>query len=257
MEPKIGILGCNGRMGKETINALVNQSMGIFAGGYDILPNEQESTMVSFDTIEELIKHSDVIIDFSKPISVMSFLQANKKGVPIVVCSTGFTDTQEEELVKYSEKFPILRSYNASLGVNMVVELVKKAASTLSAENYDIEIVETHHKNKIDCPSGTAVGLGAVAAKARGHSLKGNGIYSRQGIVGERPMGKIGFSSIRGGGVFGEHSIKFIANDEMIEIKHTAFNRAIFASGAINAAKWLAGKPKKLYSMQDVLNDTK
>lgn len=258
MEPKIGILGCYGRMGKELVKALNESNLGILAGGYDITTNpEEEKEFRAFGSIQELIENSDVVIDFSKPASAVNFFQQNtEKKVPIVVCSTGFTDKQEQDLVKYSEIFPILRSYNASLGINMVNNLVEKTAKSLTAENYDIEIIESHHKNKIDCPSGTAIALGDIASKARGHSIKNNGIYSRHGIVGERPMGKIGFSSIRGGGVFGEHSIQFISSDEMIEIKHTAFNRSIFSSGAINAAKWLFKQNAgKLYTMQDVLND--
>jgi 4-hydroxy-tetrahydrodipicolinate reductase len=170
----------------------------------------------------------------------------------LVIGSTGFSDAQEAEVAAAAARVPIVKSGNYSLGVNLLLGLVRQAAKALPAA-YDIEVFEAHHKRKVDAPSGTALMLGEAAAEGRGEQLKDVEVRARDGITGARIEGQIGFSVLRAGGIVGEHSVIFAAEDEIVTLSHSARDRSLFARGAVEAAAWLAGKPAGLYDMQDVL----
>ncbi len=174
-------------------------------------------------------------------------------GPALVIGSTGFSDAEIARVEAAAARIPILRAGNFSLGVNMLMGMVAQAARALPAESYDIEIFEAHHRRKVDAPSGTALMLGEAAAEGRGVGLAQMARRTRDGITGARPVGEIGFSVMRGGGIVGEHSVSFIAEDEILTFSHSARDRGLFARGAVEAAIWLAGKPAGAYDMQDVL----
>lgn len=203
----------------------------------------------SFDKVKEDI---DVIIDFSSPAALSDELSyAIKNGVPAVIASTGYTPEQLEEIKAASEKVAIFRTANFSLGINLLCELVKKAAETLG-EKFDIEIIEKHHSQKVDAPSGTALMLADSANSAFGGSKPY--VNGREGIVGKRGN-EIGIHAVRGGTIVGEHEVLFCGEDEIISLSHSARSKKVFAAGAIKAAKWLAGKKAGHYDMKDLLGD--
>jgi 4-hydroxy-tetrahydrodipicolinate reductase len=171
----------------------------------------------------------------------------------LVIGSTGASPEQIEAIEAASKSLPIVFAGNYSLGVNMLMGLVAQAARALSADSYDIEVTEAHHKRKVDAPSGTALMLGEAAARGRQVVLADVAQRVRDGITGARPAGEIGFSVIRGGGIIGEHSVIFAAEDEILTLSHSARDRGLFARGAVEAARWVAGQPPGLYDMQDVL----
>jgi len=167
--------------------------------------------------------------------------------------TTGYNETEEKALLKASEDITLLRSGNFSLGVNMLEALVEMASARLNARDWDIEVLEMHHRHKIDAPSGTALMLGDAAAKGRGVNLKDVQVLSREGISQPREAGQIGFAALRGGGVIGEHAVSLTSELEQIRLEHTAFDRSVFAKGAVTAALWAAKQPTGLYDMKDVL----
>ena len=201
------------------------------------------------------LKLCDVVIDFSMPeASVeLAHLAAAQGGPALVIGSTGFTPEQDAEIEQAAERVAIVKSGNFSLGVNMLIGLVAQAARRLPAADWDIEIIEAHHRMKRDAPSGTALMLGEAAADGRGHDLADVRGQPRDGIGEERPVGEIGFSAIRAGGVVGEHQVIFAAQDEILTLAHSARDRALFARGAVIAALWVKGRAPGLYGMQDVL----
>ena len=171
----------------------------------------------------------------------------------MVIGVTGFTAEEDAAIVAAARHIAIVRSGNFSLGVNVMLGLVRQAAARLSALDFDIEIAESHHRNKVDAPSGTALMLGRAAAQGRGVELASVAVRGRDGLTGPRPIGAIGFSVQRGGGVIGEHSVGFFSDEEILTLSHSARDRSLFARGALVAAKWVVGKPAGLYDMQDVL----
>lgn len=197
----------------------------------------------------------DVIIDFSTPEASLALAQsaAERGGPALVIGSTGFTPEQEAELLKAAEKIAIVKSGNFSLGVNILIGLVEHAALRLDARDWDIEVTEAHHRRKIDAPSGTALMLGEAAAAGRGADLEDLKTPPYDGITGERREGAIGFSSIRAGGVVGEHTVLFASEDEVLTLSHSAIDRSLFARGAVAAAAWVRTRRPGLYDMQDVL----
>jgi 4-hydroxy-tetrahydrodipicolinate reductase len=197
----------------------------------------------------------DVVIDFTTPEASVALakLCAGHGGPALVLGATGFTPTQDAEIAAAAQTIAIVRSGNFSLGVNVLVGLVRQAARALPAPAYDIEVSEAHHRRKVDAPSGTALMLGQAAAAARGVALDAEAIRSRDGITGPRPIGGIGFSVIRGGGIVGEHTVLFAAEDELLTLSHSARDRGLFARGAVEAAVWVVTRPPGLYDMQDVL----
>lgn len=238
---KIGIIGSNGRMGQALKEAIAAAGHA-FAGGVD-----------KGDDVAALIALSDILVDFSSPTALETTLDACVAGgKPIVIGTTGLEERHHYLIDDAAKDIALLQTGNTSLGVTMLAALVKQAASQLG-NDWDIEIVEMHHRHKIDAPSGTALLLGQAAADGRGIDLSANSERGRDGITGARQPGAIGFASLRGGSVAGDHSVLFASNNELITLTHRAENRAIFASGAVKAAEWLAGRPAGRYKMAEVL----
>jgi len=236
----IGILGAAGRMGKAVAEALAGQAQG--AGGADL-----------GDDVAALAAKSDVLIDFSTPDALRANLEAAVgAGVPIVVGTTGLGAEHDAAIDEAAHSIPVLQAANMSLGVNLLAYLVREAAARLG-DDWDIELVEMHHRHKVDAPSGTALLLGRAAAQGRGVDLDAVSERGRDGIGEPRKPGQIGFASLRGGSVAGDHLAVFAAEGERLELGHRAESREIFARGAVKAALWLKGKPAGRYAMTDVL----
>jgi 4-hydroxy-tetrahydrodipicolinate reductase len=238
---KIGIIGSAGRMGN-ALNEAITAAGHIVAGGVD-----------KGDDLAALVAASDVLVDFSSPHALEGNLDAcTAVGKPIVVGTTGLEERHHYLIDNAAHDIAILQTGNTSLGVTMLAALVAQAASQLG-DDWDVEIVEMHHRHKVDAPSGTALLLGEAAAKARGIDLKGHSERGRDGITGARAKGAIGFASLRGGSVAGDHMVILASDNERIELVHRAESRAVFATGAVRAAAWLIGKPAARYNMGDVL----
>lgn len=242
---KLIITGASGRMGLALQQAIAARADLQLAG------------MIEQNTpageIEALFKTAQAVVDFSTPEASVNFARlAAQYGAVHVIGTTGFSEAQEAEIAKAAEKTAIIKSGNFSIGVNVLAAVTERVAHTLN-QSYDIEIVEMHHNRKVDAPSGTALLLGNAAAKGRGVNLKDKAVYERFGHTGARTEGDIGFATLRGGSVVGDHTVMFAGPSERIELTHKAESRAIFADGALAAAKWGVGKPAGLYSMRDVL----
>lgn len=198
------------------------------------------------------VPDADVMVDFTTAAAAPDLIaEAAAHKIAVVTGTTGLSDEQEAVVAEAARTIPIVRSGNFSLGVNMLLALVEEAASRL--EGYDVEVTETHHRRKIDAPSGTALMLGEAAARGAGVTLHERGVFSRYGQAGPRKDGEIGFSVIRGGGVPGDHEVSFFSEHETVTIAHRALDRRLFAEGALRAAAWVHGKAPGLYSMRDVL----
>lgn len=238
---RIGIIGSAGRMGQALADAIAAAGE-VQAGGVD-----------KGDDVLALARSSDVLVDFSAPAALEGNLDAAMEaGIPIVVGTTGLEERHHWLCDNAAEQIAVLQTGNTSLGVTLLAHLVREAASRLG-EDWDIEVVETHHRMKVDAPSGTALLLGEAAAKGRGIDLASHSDRGRDGITGARKAGNIGFAALRGGSVAGDHTVHFLADDERIALSHLAENRRIFAKGAIRAAQWLIGKPAARYTMPEVL----
>ena len=243
---RFAINGAKGRMGQAIERVLE-------AAGHTISARFDKGDVFA-------LSDCDVVIDFSTPEATLQLAQAcaaegERRGAPIVqvIGATGFTPEQETALASFAGKVILLKSGNYSLGVNLMIGLLKQASARLNAEDWDIEVTEAHHKRKVDAPSGTALMLGAAAAAGRGVDLNAVKVAARDGITGARRAGDIGFSVIRGGGIIGEHSVLFASEDEMITFSHSARDRTLFARGAIQAGLWGRSQSAGLYDMQDVL----
>tara|TARA_R110001606_G_scaffold359994_5_gene512156 strand:+ start:44315 stop:45019 length:705 start_codon:yes stop_codon:yes gene_type:complete len=197
----------------------------------------------------------DVIIDFSTPDASIELARAcaARGGPALVIGSTGFSETQEVELAAAAASVAIVRSGNFSLGVNVLIGLVEQAALRLDAQDWDIEVLEAHHRRKVDAPSGTALMLGEAAAAGRGGDLSSLKSPPYDGLTGEREAGRIGFATLRAGGIVGEHTVLFASEDEVVTLSHKAIDRSLFARGAVAAAAWVRRRKPGLYDMQDVL----
>ncbi len=251
-----GILlsGCNGKMGKAvTANVAVTSGAEII-GGIDIYAESLYGYPVFSSPAlipEEITKKADVIIDFSNPSALGGLLEyAVRNGIPAVICTTGLNDSQKALLKSAAEKIPVFFSANMSLGVNLICELAKKAAAVLG-NDFDIEIVEMHHNQKIDAPSGTAL----MIADAIKDELDGDTKYEydRHSKREKRTKNEIGIHAVRGGTITGEHEIIFAGHDEIIKISHSARSKELFATGAVNAAKFICGKKPGMYDMSEML----
>ena len=238
---RIGIIGSAGRMGQALVDAIAAAGETC-AGGVD-----------KGDDLSALVSTSDVLVDFSAPAALEANLDAAvAAGVPIVVGTTGLEERHHWLCDAAAESVAVLQTGNTSLGVTLLAYLVREAASRLG-DDWDIEIVESHHRMKVDAPSGTALLLGQAAAAGRGIDLAAHSARGRDGITGARKPGDIGFAALRGGTVAGDHTVHFLADDERIALSHLAENRRIFAKGAVRAAQWLIGKPVGRYGMGEVL----
>ncbi len=238
---KIGIIGSKGRMGQALVAAIAAAGHA-HAGGAD-----------QGDDVAALVAASDVLVDFSSPQALQATLDACvAAGKPIVIGTTGLEDAHHAAIDQAATKIPVLQTGNTSLGVNMLAALVEQAASKLG-DDWDIEIVEMHHRHKVDAPSGTAKLLGEAAARGRGIDLAAHSESGRDGITGARAKGAIGFAALRGGSVAGDHTVILASDEERIELTHRAENRMIFARGAVKAAGWLVGQSAGRYGMDGVL----
>lgn len=262
---KIAVMGAAGRMGREILRAVASIDGAAIAGGIEpagssavgadlgtLAGLEPSGTVVTTDALE-LIAKVDAIIDFTSPAATVEFagLCANARIVH-VIGTTGFSERDEAAIAAAARHATIIKAGNMSLGVNLLAALTRKVAAALDAD-FDIEIVEMHHRMKVDAPSGTALMLGNAAAEGRGISLKDHSVRVRDGHTGPRQRGDIGFATLRGGSVVGEHTVIFAAEGERIELSHIATDRGIFARGAVKAALWGRGRAPGLYSMADVL----
>ncbi len=252
---KISILGITGKMGNKIAELITSSNDMQLVGGTTSSNNVlkgQELYGITVDTdLTSAFQNADVLIDFSSPIILPQHLEyATRHKKPLLIGTTGL-NVNHDNLLKISAKtVPILQASNTSIGITLLCNLVKVAAQKLDL-SYDVEILETHHREKIDAPSGTALELGKAVATGRKIDLKHVKSFNRRGV---RKQGEIGFSSLRGGGIFGEHTIRFLGDDEVIEFSHVSLNRRLFAKGALCAARWLATQKQGLYTMQDVLN---
>ena len=239
---RIGIIGSKGRMGQALMQAVADAGHTL-VGGID-----------RGDDPATLVGQSDVLVDFSAPAALSANLAASvAAGVPIVIGTTGLEPEHHAAIDAASGQIAVLQTGNTSLGVTLLAHLVREAAARLGPD-WDIEIVEMHHRMKVDAPSGTALLLGEAAAEGRGIALADHSERGRDGQTGARETGAIGFASLRGGTVAGDHSVIFAGEHERLMLTHTAENRAIFARGAIKAAEWLSGRSAGRYTMPDVLN---
>lgn len=237
-----GISGARGRMGRAVDQALDARSDVVVAVRFDWGDKPDLSLC-------------DVVIDFSTAEASVTLAQtcAERGGPALVIGSTGLSPEQDAALLAAAEKIAIVRSGNFSLGVNILIGLVEHAAQRLDARDWDIEIIEAHHRLKIDAPSGTALMLGEAAAAGRGAELPDLRTPPYDGITGEREAGKIGFATIRAGGIIGDHTVMFGSKDEILTLSHSAIDRSLFAKGAVAAAAWVRTRRPGLYDMQDVL----
>ncbi len=248
------MLGCNGKMG-QTITGICKEDAGIeIVAGVDLYEGIANDYPV-FPTITVCDVAADVIIDFSNPSGLEDLLvYAVEKQTPVVLCTTGLSEEQLAKVQDASKKVAILRSANMSLGINTLMELLKAAAQIFAPAGFDMEIVEKHHKLKLDAPSGTALALADSMNEALDNAYDYK--YDRSQERKQREKYEIGISAVRGGTIVGEHEVIFAGQDEVIEFKHTAYSKAVFAKGAVEAAKYLAGKPAGHYEMSDVIKAT-
>ncbi len=249
---KIIISGCNGRMG-QMLTKICNDNEDIqIVAGFDVKDNASAEYPI-FANPEDFTGSADVLVDFSVPAALDPLLTfCVSKNIPAVLCATGYVQEQLEKIASASYHIPVFRSANMSLGINLIADLVKKVAETLGSD-FDIEIVEKHHNMKVDAPSGTAIMLAEAIASALPYEPEY--VYDRNSNYGPRGKKELGISSVRGGTIPGEHEVIFAGNQEVIEIKHTAYSREIFAVGAVRAARFMANiKAPGLYSMSDILN---
>jgi 4-hydroxy-tetrahydrodipicolinate reductase len=243
--------GCNGKMGQAVTRMCKDRTDLSIVAGFDMNAAKLSDYPVYADPME-FAGEADVLVDFSNSAALANLLNyCTAKNLPCVLCTTGYNDDQLVQVSHASGKIPVFRSGNMSLGINLLMQLVKKASAVLG-ENFDVEIIEKHHRQKVDAPSGTALMLADAAASALPHDSQY--VYDRHSVRQKRSREEIGISSVRGGTIVGEHDVLFCGPDEIIELKHTATSRDVFANGALSAAVFLAGVKKPgMYSMDDVL----
>lgn len=262
---RVGVIGCAGRMGRAVMRELLAAEDLELAGGVErpghpclgedlgTLAGEAVTGHLAADDLEALLARAEVVIEFSAPAASLAHAEAcAAAGVAAVIGTTGLDADQEAGLARAAERVPIVRAANMSLGVNLLLALTEQVARALDAD-FDIEILEMHHRHKVDAPSGTALALGRAAADGRGVALEEAWVRVRDGLTGPRPRGAIGFAALRGGDVVGDHSVVFAGEGERIVLQHLAADRRIYARGAVRAARWLAGRAPGLYGMRAVL----
>ncbi len=261
---KVGVVGASGRMGQMLIQALSKSEHCTLAGAVDL----SGSPLLGFDAGQLLgittgvkvtselaqgLSDVQVLIDFTRPEGTMAHLSfCQNRGIQMVIGTTGFGEEEKHAIQEASKQIAILMAPNMSVGVNVTFKLLELAAKALN-EGYDIEVVEAHHRHKVDAPSGTALKMGEVLAKALGRDLKTHGVFAREGHTGERDPLSIGFSTIRGGDIVGDHTVLFAGEGERIEITHKSSSRSTYAQGSLRAVRYLADKKSGLFDMFDVL----
>lgn len=251
---KIIMSGCSGRMGR-VITDIVKEDMSAeIVAGVDVVGDGTLGYPV-YKSISEVPVEADAIIDFSSPKVLEGLLEyAEKTNTPVVLCTTGFSPEQLENIKTASAKVAILKSANMSLGINTIIKMLKTATSVFCPAGFDVEIVEQHHHNKLDAPSGTALALADAVNEAAGGEFEY--VYDRSDRREKRGTKELGISAVRGGSIPGTHDVIFAGQDEVIELRHIAYSRSIFGNGAVGAAKFLAGKPAGMYDMSDVIEAT-
>ncbi|MFT4020484.1 MAG: 4-hydroxy-tetrahydrodipicolinate reductase [Acinetobacter sp.] len=262
--PRIGILGAGGRMGRILIQAVQQAGLTLAAA-----IERPESSLVGTDAgelagigavgvkvsgqLSDVLNDVDVVIDFTAPVATEQHLKlCRDAGVAMVIGTTGLSDDQKALLKDTAQHIPVVYAANYSVGVNVSIKLLELAAKVF-ADTVDIEIIEAHHRHKVDAPSGTALMMGEAVADTLGRNLKEVAVYGREGHTGPRERQTIGFETIRGGDIVGEHTVMFIGEGERVEVTHKATNRMNFASGAVRAAAWVVGRDATQYDMKDVL----
>lgn len=261
----LAVNGAAGRMGRQLLNAIAERSDVLLAGATDapgqpgigldssVLSGGQTTGVPVTDSLVPILEQIQVVVDFTAPSVSLALLESVAgTGTGVVIGTTGFTPEQLDVLHSHAAHTPIMFAPNYSVGVTVTLELLQTAARALG-DDYDVEIIEAHHRHKVDAPSGTAIKMGEVVADALGRDLSTCAVYGRQGITGERDVQTIGFETIRAGDIIGEHTVLFAGNGERIEITHRATDRMTFARGAIRAGVWLSSQPPGLYDMRHVL----
>jgi len=262
---RIAVPGAAGRMGRNLIDACqrvggLSLGAAIERPGHDLIGSDAgvvagigELGVTLVDNPEAVVDNFDVLIDFTAPaVTLANLALCRQHGKSMVIGTTGFSDEQKQQISDAAKDIGIVFAPNMSVGVNLCLKLLDVAARALG-DDVDIEIIEAHHRHKVDAPSGTALRMGEVVANALGRNLKDCAVYGREGITGARERNTIGFETIRAGDIVGEHTVMFAAEGERVEITHKASSRMTFASGAIRAAGWVVGQPNGLYDMPDVL----
>jgi 4-hydroxy-tetrahydrodipicolinate reductase len=261
---RVAVAGASGRMGRMLVEAVLAADDLRLAGALDVagsaalgqdaaaFAGRASGVTITADLAGGLAD-ADVLIDFTRPDGTLAHLAACRaRGVKMVIGTTGFDAAQRAHLADAAQSLAFVMAPNMSVGVNLVLKLLDTAARALN-EGYDIEIVEAHHRHKVDAPSGTALAMGEAVARALGRDLKACAVYGREGVTGERDPSTIGFATIRGGDIVGDHTVLFAGTGERIEISHRSSSRATYAQGALRAARFLRDKPSGLYDMHDVL----
>ena len=247
---RIIMIGCNGKMGQVITDIVAADENAVIVAGVDI--TEAKNDYPVYGNISEVKEEADAIIDFSSPKLLDAILEyAVEKQIPSVLCTTGYSAQEIEKVNEASKKVAILRSANMSLGINTMIKVMETVTKTLADAGFDIEIVEKHHNQKLDAPSGTALALADAINGELNNEYDYK--YDRSTLREKRPKKEIGISAVRGGTIVGEHEIIFAGTDEVIEFKHTAYSKAIFGKGAVSAAKFLNGKAAGLYNMKHVI----
>lgn len=261
---RIGIVGVNGRMGRMLVEATLNDGEAVLGGAFDLpgspVIGKSAGELVGLtcalkvsDDVAAGLANCDCLIDFTRPEGTLHHLQlCREKGVAMVIGTTGFDAEGKAQIAAVAQEIPIVFAPNMAVGVNLVFKLLDTAARILN-QGYDIEIVEAHHRLKIDSPSGTALRMGEVVADALGRDLEECAIYGREGVSGVRDPSTIGFATVRGGDIVGDHTVMFCGIGERVEITHKSSSRMTYATGSMRAARFLASKRSGLFDMQDVL----
>ena len=261
---KIAIAGASGRMGQMLVDAVRAADDCVLTGAFDIAasPAIGRDAGAAVGVVTGVVITADVrqgllgcsaLIDFTRPEGTLQHLRVCRDlGIAAVVGTTGFSDAEKAEIAEIAKHIPIMMAPNMSVGVNVTLKLLEMAAKAL-ATGYDIEIIEAHHRHKVDAPSGTALKMGEVIADALGRDLKDCAVYAREGVTGERDPSSIGFATIRGGDIVGDHTVLFAGVGERIEISHKSSSRATYAQGSLRAVRFVANQPPGLYDMFDVL----
>ena len=248
---KIIMNGCNGKMGQVITRLVSEDNECEIVAGFDV-NDSIENTYPVFTNPDEFTGDADVIIDFSHPSALTTVLNyCKKRKLPVILATTGYTDEQKKEFTEASKEIPVFFSANMSLGINLIIALAKKATKLLEG-NFDIEIVERHHNQKIDAPSGTALAIADAIDETL--SYPAEYVYDRHAVRRKRKPTEIGILAVRGGTIVGDHEVIFAGSDEVIELKHSAHSKEVFAVGAIKAAKFMSDKPAGMYSMNDLIS---
>ena len=261
---RVAVAGASGRMGRMLIEAIQGSGDCVLAGALDVAGSPglgqdaaaflgHTSGVLITDDLHAGLQGADVLIDFTRPEGTLAHLQAcSALGVKVVVGTTGFSDAQKADIAALARKTAVVLAPNMSVGVNVTLKLLEVAAKALST-GYDIEIIEAHHRHKVDAPSGTALKMGEVIAGALGRDLNECAVYAREGVTGERDPSSIGFATIRGGDIVGDHTVLFAGTGERIEITHRSSSRATYAQGSLRAVRFLGGHATGMFDMFDVL----